>query len=134
MEMTFIMRSTVLGAIAAGAMCLTVQAADTDNDAQAAARIALAKALFAEQASNAPAASTNVMMHPVDGKMADKEAREKAKEQAKADKADAKAKAKADKEAADAKAKEDAAQAKAAAAQSKMTTSSASATATATAA
>jgi hypothetical protein len=112
--MTFSKHLPFLCAIAAGAICLTVRADDADNAAQAAARIAIAKALFAQQTSNAPAtwsapADTNVVMQPVDNKAAEKEAKAKAK----ADKAAAKAKAKADKEAAEAKAKQDAAQAEA---------------------
>jgi len=106
--MTFSKHLPFLCAIAAGAICLTVRADDTDNAAQAAARIALAKALFEKGSSNAPAtwstpADTNVVMQPVDSKEAEKEAKAKAK----ADKAAAKAKAKADKEAADAQAEAD---------------------------
>jgi hypothetical protein len=108
--MTFSKHLPFLCAIAVGAICLTVRADDSDNAAQAAARIAIAKALFQQQSSNAPAtwaspAETNAVMHPVNEK--------DAKAKAKADKAAAKAKAKADKEAADAKAKQDAAQAEA---------------------
>jgi hypothetical protein len=66
-----------LCAAAAGALCLTVRAEDTDNAAQAAARIAIAKALFAEQATNAPASSagTNAVMAPVNDKASQTEAK-----------------------------------------------------------
>jgi hypothetical protein len=94
--MTFSKHLPVLCAIAAGAICLTARADDPDNAAQSAARIAIAKALFAQQSSNSPALSTdtNAVMQPVNSQ-------------------DAKAKAKADEEAAEAKAKQDAAQAEA---------------------
>ena len=94
--MTFSKLSPFLCAVAMGAFCLAARA--EDNAAQSAARIALAKSLFAEQATNAAAPDTNVVMHPVNDKEAAKAA---------------KAKAKADKAAAEAKAKQDAAQAKA---------------------
>jgi deoxyribodipyrimidine photolyase len=83
--MTFSKLLPFLCAVVAGALCFAARAEDTDNPAQAAARMALAKQLFepsAQQATNAPTAETNAML-PANSKEA----------QAKADQAAAKAQA-----------------------------------------
>lgn len=98
---------------AAGAISLIARAEDTDNPAQAAARIAIAKELFAEQATNAPAVSSSTNMAAASSSTNTPAQNAANKKKAKEE---AKAKAKAEKAAAEAKARQDAENAKAAAA------------------